>query len=1116
MIHLHTHDAKGSLLDSTLSVEQIAKFASDNKQEAIAITNHGYMSSFVDFAKACHKYNVKPIFGCEIYEVDDMFEKQDTKEYSQPRHHLVLLAQNQVGLKNLFKIVSEACTVGFYKKPRIDIDYIKKHGWGNGIVCLTACQAGRLSRLLVKDEIDLTQQFILRLQNTFSYAYCEIQSHNTPEQITANTKIVKFAKDHQLPYVITTDAHMSNKNQIDTHAIFVKISADRDVGESYTDCYLQTEQDVYTTMKNNFEERDVAQGINETHNISKIIENIDIGLNKGTIMPKVIIQEGFQDNKEYLKHLIYNNFDKKFKRLSDDEKQTRIDRIEMELPILYALNYTDYFIALYMLSEEANVRKIPRGYSRGSGANCLCLYVLGVTQIDSVKWDLDFSRFANLGRRSVADFDWDISKRRRKEMIEISEMLFGKEFVAPIATFNTLSTKVAIRDVGKVLDEDQSGNYYQKIPYKVRDDVAKMIPTIKTINDLGEEEEKDVLLREVLFKNEKLKDIYEQYPLWFKYVIELEGLPKSMGRHAAGTLITPNPILEYCPICYDSEDNIMVQLEMHSTMDDLGLTKMDYLGLETVDVIDDTLTMANLTWEDVNIDCLDLADQKVFDEIYKKGNTVGIFQMESAEAKKMCIEAQVDDIESIIVINAANRPGTKDNFPVYCKNKLYPNDVHVLHEDLKQIFSKTQYVLLYQEQALQLFRYAGFPEDMVDSARRSIGKKLKDVMEKLFIDFEKGLKVKGWQDYQINEIWQLMLRQAEYSFNRGHSVAYGLLSYLTAYLKVHYPLFFMTACLTAKSDNISKLGIFINECHRLDIIVSPPHINHSNKYFTALKEKNAILFGLLAIKGIGESVVNVIMENRPYANFETFVQKTQSSAKVDKGTIIALAKSGAFPTKNKKNFLLKYADSLFENTYKNEIFEDRKSLPSIKELKETWGIDTEHIKNQEVRLKLYNEQRKVKFDNEEVNRIFNKESARNMFLQAFSEKYLQEEYMWEFETLSMFLTSNPLDDAYQYITPWNNVDDGLETVILCVIVDIKRKKDKNGNAFAYLDLYTPFGVIESTCWAGQYKQYNDLIKKGNCLSVLGRKRDGQFFVKSMKTYETWKQDMKENRKLIIS
>jgi DNA polymerase-3 subunit alpha len=1116
MIHLHTHDAKGSLLDSTLSVEQIAKFASDNQQEAIAITNHGYMSSFVDFAKACHKYNVKPIFGCEIYEVDDMFEKQDTKEYSQPRHHLVLLAQNQVGLKNLFKIVSEACTVGFYKKPRIDIDYIKKHGWGNGIVCLTACQAGRLSRLLVKDEIDLTQQFILRLQNTFSYVYCEIQSHNTPEQITANTKIVKFAKDHQLPYVITTDAHMSNKNQIDTHAIFVKISADRDVGESYTDCYLQTEQDVYTTMKNNFEERDVAQGINETHNISKIIENIDIGLNKGTIMPKVIIQEGFQDNKEYLKHLIYNNFDKKFKRLSDDEKQTRIDRIEMELPILYALNYTDYFIALYMLSEEANVRKIPRGYSRGSGANCLCLYVLGVTQIDSVKWDLDFSRFANLGRRSVADFDWDISKRRRKEMIEISEMLFGKEFVAPIATFNTLSTKVAIRDVGKVLDEDQSGNYYQKIPYKVRDDVAKMIPTIKTINDLGEEEEKDVLLREVLFKNEKLKDIYEQYPLWFKYVIELEGLPKSMGRHAAGTLITPNPILEYCPICYDSEDNIMVQLEMHSTMDDLGLTKMDYLGLETVDVIDDTLTMANLTWEDVNIDCLDLADQKVFDEIYKKGNTVGIFQMESAEAKKMCIEAQVDDIESIIVINAANRPGTKDNFPVYCKNKLYPNDVHVLHEDLKQIFSKTQYVLLYQEQALQLFRYAGFPEDMVDSARRSIGKKLKDVMEKLFIDFEKGLKVKGWQDYQINEIWQLMLRQAEYSFNRGHSVAYGLLSYLTAYLKVHYPLFFMTACLTAKSDNISKLGIFINECHRLDIIVSPPHINHSNKYFTALKEKNAILFGLLAIKGIGESVVNVIMENRPYANFETFVQKTQSSAKVDKGTIIALAKSGAFPTKNKKNFLLKYADSLFENTYKNEIFEDRKSLPSIKELKETWGIDTEHIKNQEVRLKLYNEQRKVKFDNEEVNRIFNKESARNMFLQAFSEKYLQEEYMWEFETLSMFLTSNPLDDAYQYITPWNNVDDGLETVILCVIVDIKRKKDKNGNAFAYLDLYTPFGVIESTCWAGQYKQYNDLIKKGNCLSVLGRKRDGQFFVKSMKTYETWKQDMKENRKLIIS
>lgn len=1116
MIHLHTHDAKGSLLDSVLNINQMVEFASKNNQSAIAITNHGYMSSFVDLAKACKKKNIKPIFGCEIYEVDDMFEKKDTKEYFQQRYHLILLAQTKQGLNNLFKIVSDACTIGFYKKPRIDLNYIKNNNLGDGIICLTACQAGRLSRLLIKDELNTSKQFINKLKETFSHAYCEIQSHDTKDQILSNTKILRFAKENDLPFVITTDAHMLNKKQIDTHSIFVKISEDREVGESYSGCFLQTEQDVYEIMSKNFSTEDIEKGINETENISNLIENIDIGLNAGTIMPKIPIKEGFKDNQDYLRYLVYKDFNKKFSHLSEVEQEIRRDRIEMELPVLFSLDYTDYFIMLYMLAEEAHKRKIPLGFSRGSGANCLCLYLLGVTQIDSIKWDLDFSRFANLGRKSVADFDWDISKRRRKEMIEISEELFGKEFVAPIATFNTLSTKVAIRDIGKVLDEDENGLYYKKIPYKLRDEVAKMIPTIKTINDLGEEEEKDVLLKEVLFKNAKLKEIYEQYPLWFKYVMELEGLPKSMGRHAAGTLITPKPIIKYCPICYDSEDNIMVQLEMHSTMDDLGLTKMDYLGLETVDIIDDTLKMANLKWENVDINHLDLADQKVFDEIYKKGNTVGIFQMESAEARKMCIEAQVDNVEDIVVINAANRPGTKDNFPIYCKNKLYPNEVTVLHEDLKQIFNKTHYVLLYQEQALQLFRYAGFPEENIDNARRAIGKKLKDVMEKLFMDFSQGLKNKGWNEEQIAEIWQLMLKQAEYSFNRGHAVAYSLLSYLTAYLKVHYPLFFMTACLTAKSDNVSKLGIFINECHRLNIKVCPPNINHSGKYFTALKEKNEILFGLFAIKGIGESVVNIIISNRHYNNFEDFLLKSKKSGKIDKGTIIALAKSGAFPTKNKKNFLLNYANSLFESNYKNESFEIRKSLPSIKDLKTIWEIDTDNIKNKEDRLNLYNEKRKLKYDLEESNRVFKKEDARNESLKEFSDKYLQEEYMWEFETLSMFLTSNPLEDAYQHITPWNEVNDGLETVILCVIVDIKRKKDRNGNAFAYLDLYTPFGVIESTCWAGQYKQYSELIKKGNCLAILGRKRDSQFFVKSIKTYEKWKQDMKENRKLTIN
>jgi DNA polymerase-3 subunit alpha len=1107
-IHLHTHDAKASLLDSISTVEQITEFASKNNQNAVANTNHGSMSSFVDFVKVCKKYNVKSIIGCEIYEVNNMFEKSDTKEYQQPRYHLVLLCKTKEGLQNLFKIVSAASTIGKYKKPRIDINYIKDNNLGKGIICLTACQVGRLSKLLIKDKKEEALSFFNNLQDIFDYAVCEIQSHSTNDQIFANKKIIDFVNENNLPYVITCDTHMIKKDQLDTHAIFVQISEDREVGESYTDCYMQTEEEVYNILGSQFDKNVIEKGIQETVNIANMIEDVDIGLKKGVIMPKIPIQEGFSNNQEYLKYLVYKDFDKKFINLSESEKIVRKERIETELPILFALNYTDYFIMLYMLAEEANKRNISRGYSRGSGANCLCLYMLGITQIDSIRWDLDFSRFANLGRKSVGDFDWDISKRRRKEFVTISEELFGKENVAPIATFNSLSTKVAIRDIGKVLDEKVGGFYFQKIPYKLRDEVAKMIPTIKTINDLGEEEEKDVLLKEVLFKNEKLRDIYEQYPLWFKYVMELEGLPKSMGRHAAGTLLTPEPIINYCPVCYDAEGNIMSQLEMHSAMDDLGLTKMDYLGLETVDIINDTLKMAGLTWNDVDINSLDLNDSRVYEEIYKKGNTIGIFQMESAEARKMCIEAEVDDVEAIIVINAANRPGTKDSFPIYCKNKKFPMEVEVLHEDLKQIFSKTHFVLLYQEQALQLFRHAGFPDDQVDNARRAIGHKEKETMRKLKEQFKEGLLSKGWNESQVNEIWELMDKQATYCFNRGHAASYGLLSYLTAYLKIHYPLYFMTACLTAKSDNISKLSIFINECHRLGIKVSPPHINYSNKEFTARPEKNEILFGLFAIKGIGESVVDVIINNRRYEGLEDFLNKVQNSGKIDRGVVIALAKGGAFPTKDKKQLLFKYANSLFKNTWKDKVFEERMSHPTLTELREIWGIDTNLIKDKQERIKAFNEKRKIQFDLEEPIRIKEKEEKREVLLKEFSEKYLQEQYMWEFETLSMFLTYNPLQEAYQYITPWEDVQDGSKATAICVLVDIKRKKDKHGNTYAYLDLYTPFGIIESTCWSSQFKTYNDLLYKGNSVAILGRKRDGQFFVEKIRQFNEWLNEKK--------
>lgn len=1097
-VNLHVHSALGSLLDSILTVEKIVKYAADNNQPAIAISDHGTMHGFVNQVELCKKHGVKPIVACEIYEVDDYLEKQDTKEYKQPRYHLLLIARTQQGLKNLFKIVSEAATTGFYGKPRISVPWINDNMLGEGIICLTACQAGRVSRYLEDGKIQETREYVNLLNNTFDYVSLEIQSHPTEEQLLCNTAIYNFAKDNGLPYVVTTDAHMLNADQLDTHSIFVEIGEGREAGEIYAGCHLQTEKDVYQYLSGWNSQEVIQKGIDETVKIANMIDdNIDYGIGHGSITPVVDVPPEYPSHEEYLHYLVFKSFDEKFGWMSEEDQKIRRDRLERELPVINALDYTDYFIMLYMIAQEADKRELPRGYSRGSGANCLCLFLLGVTQIDSVRWDLDFSRFANMGRiGSLADFDWDISKRRRKEIIELTEELFGKENVAPIATFNTLSTKVAIKDIGKVLNEKESSPYFGQISYSVRDEVAKMIPTVKTLSDLGEEEEKEVLLKELVGKNEKLDTIYKQFPLWFKYVMELEGLPKSRGRHASATLITPHPVIEHMPLCLDNDKNIMAQLEMHAAMDSLGYCKMDYLGLENLDIIDDTLRLTNLTWKDVDINHLNLDDKKVFNDVYSSGNTIGIFQFESQEARAMSIDAHVDNIEDVIAVNASNRPGTKDSFPDYCKNKLHPEEIQSIHTDLDKLFKKTHSILLYQEDALHLFAYAGFPEEKQDVARRAIGKKKKDVMDSLYISFKEGLVEKQWEEKQIQDVWSLLAKQAEYSFNRGHAVAYSLLSYLTAWLKVYYPVEFMTALLTAKSDRTEKLSSIINDCHRLNIKVLPPKINESSSNFIAHPDKKEILFGFGAVKGIGESVISKIIEHQPYVSFDDYLSKIQ-----DKTATIALIKAGAFPTTNKMKLMQRYAKSLF--SFKE--YTPVTTLPTKIKLLTEWEIDVDDYRigkktDKTAVLAIYNQKKKAIAEEQQKERY-------TKHMQAFKEQYAQDEFLWEFQSLSMFLTDNPLQEAYDHIgIEWDDIPDGDKAIVPCVIVDIKRKKDKNNNPFAYIDLCINNQIVEGTIWSRQLKEYSDLVAKGSCVCILGRKEDNHLFVEKLKTYQQWLHD----------
>ena len=1094
LVQLHVH-SEYSFLDSLLKVEEIVQYAAEHSKIA-CVSEHGNMSSFVDLANACAKYGCKPLYACEIYETDDEFAVDKDGKRLQ-HYHLLLIAKTKQGLQNLFKIVSFAETEGFYRKPRISVDRIKENGWGKDIIALTACQAGRLARLLASYEQEKAKQWIDKLQSTFDAVFCEWQSHSTPSQYESNTLILRFAKQYNLPHVITCDAHYNKESDAEAHSIFIRISEDREsVTELYQGCWLQEEADIYSTLCD-FDKNDIRQGIEATQQIADMVDDeIDIGLNAGLQMPPVPIPLEFANEDEYLRHLVYKNFEEKCKDMSQEERQRRIDRIEEELPVLFAQHYSNYFIMNMRYLQALRDAGCQTGFGRGSAGNCYCLFLLGVTQIDSVKWALDFSRFLNMGRISPPDVDTDVDKSKRQQAIQIAKEMFGADRVAPISAFSTISTRVCVRDVAKVLNDDPDSPYCGQLPYSLRKELMDCIPTIKTLDEYGESQEKEVALRDLINSNPKLQKAYDQFPLLFEYCLKIENRIRGRSKHASAVIVAPKSLVEYGPLCLDKDGGVQLALEMHAAQDSLGLLKLDVLGLRQISIIDDCLKYAELTWADVDINHLDLEDKEIYEKVFIPGRCIGVFQYESTEAQQMSIDAHVDNILSVISTTAFNRPGTKAQFPIYCKNKANPSNISTIHPDLNNIFDKTYGVLLFQEQALQVFRLANFPETQVDNARRAIGKKKADVMESLEVQFREGLTSKGWTKEQINWMWDLILTQSSYSFNQGHSVAYGLMAYLTAWLKVHYSVEYYAALMSNNANDYTKLARFVSDAKEWGIKVFPPNINKSGLTFTPLRDKNSILFGLLAIKGLGESAIAQIIENRPYKTFEEFAKKITS-----KTLIVQLIKSGAF-TISRKEELLNYYMS---KTITHKEFSPVVSIPPKTELYLKWGINKDDYKeknklNKEALLRDYNLARQIKFEDEEKAR-YEKE------VNDFKEKYMTDLWKSEFDTLGVFVTSDPLEFAYSQIRDFEQVETDTNAVLIGVIVGIQRKKDKNNKLFCYIQLYSKYGIREVICWANTTKQYIDLIKNGNCIAIYGRKTEtGNIIANKMKLYKEWLED----------
>jgi DNA polymerase-3 subunit alpha len=1092
---LHNHDYT-SFLDAVMSPEEVVQQAFDLGFNAIALTNHGNMHSYINGYKKAKKLGIKYIAGCEVYETSNM----DYKEKDADRFHLILLAKSDIGLKNLFRIVSESNTRGFYGKPRVDLKLMSEYS--EGLICMTACLGSRIDRLLYngrcsccKDsDEDGCSNFVPKFDEATIWVnkykevfgddfYIEMQSHNTEAQETANKHLYKLALDTNTKFTITFDTHIRDGSDLqkDIHRKFIQISQDREVGETYEGCWQTDIQGIHDVMDSHIGYDAVEIGINTNDEVAEKC-NVEIKL-KQDLMPKIKIPDNFESDLAYLKHLINIGWKKrKINKKTVIEQKTYKERLHRELEVLDYLGYCSYFIMLNQLVEKMRDRKIPLGYSRGSGANCLILYMIGVTEVDSIKWDLDFSRFANKGRKgSSADYDLDMSQKRRQEALDITIELFGQDNIAQVVTFNSLSPKVCIRDLGKIFHEQ--GIY--DIPYEIRDKISKLIP---------DDPQEKMTIERALENSSELQYYAEQYPLLFEYTKFLQNIPKSAGCHASALIIAPSPITDYSPVMLNKTGNVMMQLEMHNAMDDIGLVKMDYLGLKTLDVVEDTLNLAKLTWDDIDLSTLNLEDSGVFQNIYDKGDTLGIFQMEAYIAQDMFIKMTPNNIYDVFSVNAMNRPAilSVGMDKVFIKNKASKEEAKYIHQDLIPIFASTNGIMLFQEQTLKVFELAGFSEEDRDSARRAIGKKEKATMEKLYVDFEKGLKVRSWTDEQIKEIWDLVLVQSSYSFNLGHSTSYGLLSYVTAWLKYHYPIEFMTALLISEIGDYEQTTKYIAESKKMNITISTPLINKSERLYTV--DGNKILFGLESLKGVGEKAVEIILEERKNGYF-TSLNDFLNRVKTDSTTIIALIKSGCFGM-NKEELLMEYCIT----TFPMGVYKSVSTIPTKKIMFELELINSdEEFKDKDKCLGLYNKYKLTEFINKQVERELK-------IKKEFREKYMDSPEMYEYETMSIFINGNPFDSVMKNFKPFESFEEEAMCIAIGTITSVKRKKQKNGKTMAYIELLTPEKMIEGMVFASQYTQYQDLMKKGKNVLVYCKKNGNQFVTDKMMSLEEWKQN----------
>ncbi len=1049
--HLHVH-TEYSLLDGSNKIKECIARVKELGMDSVAITDHGVMFGVIDFYRAAKAAGIKPVLGCEVYVAPgSRFDKEAAGHSDDRYYHLVLLAENDEGYHNLMKIVSRGFTEGYYYKPRVDMELLRE--FHEGIIALSACLAGEVQRNVARGMYEEGRAAARRYEEIFGRGnfFLELQDHGIPEQRMVNQALVRMSEETGIPLVATNDVHYTYEDDVKPHDILLCIQTGKKLqdedrmryeGGQY---YIKSEEEMRSLF---------SYALQAVENSQKIADRCNVEIEFGvTKLPKYDVPQGYT-SWEYLNKLCFEGLERLYAPVSEELRE----RLAYELSVIQSMGYVDYFLIVWDFIKFAKDHGIMVGPGRGSAAGSIVSYCLGITSIDPIRYQLLFERFLNPARISMPDIDVDFCFERRQEVIDYVVEKYGADRVVQITTFGTMAARGVIRDVGRVMD----------LPYAFVDTIAKMVP-----------KELNITLDRALSANAELRKIYEEDEQVRELIDmskRLEGLPRHTSMHAAGVVISREAIDEYVPLSLGSDGSVTTQFTM-TALEELGLLKMDFLGLRTLTVIKDAVELAKKsTGKALDLETIDYDDKAVLDSI-GSGKTDGVFQLESAGMKSFMKELKPQSLEDIIAGISLYRPGPMDFIPQYIRGKNNRDTITYDCPQLEPILAPTYGCIVYQEQVMQIVRdLAGFTLGRSDLLRRAMSKKKADIMKKERQNFVYGNEAEGVpgcvnngiDEKLANKIYDEMIDFAKYAFNKSHAAAYAVVSYQTAYLKYYYPVEFMAALMTSVIDNPSKVSEYIYTCRQMGIRILPPDINKGEGNFSV--DDGSIRYGLAAIKSVGRPVIQAIIEERdkrgPFKNLKDFVTRL-SGKEVNKRTIESFIKAGAFDGLGgtRKQFMMIYVQILDQvNQERKYSMEGQMSLFDLvgEEQKKEFDIPLPDVGE-------YEKETKLAFEKEVI----------GVYLTGHPMEDYEEKWR---KSISRTTLDFQIDDS----TGRSRVRDGAREIVGGIIAGKTIKYTKNNQTMAFLTIEDIAGTVEVVVFPRDYEKCRRFLEEDNKIFVKGR------------------------------